>query len=87
MPTGCCPECTYSLQGLTTPRCPECGFALHPRLLTEPGLAVPRPAWERRPRVSRRYAVARTFWDITRHPALFFASVQYPDRLRRAVLW
>jgi len=84
---GQCPECTYSLQGLTTRRCPECGVELHPRLLTEPHLAIPRPAWERRPRVSRTYAFWRTFWDITRHPKQFFASMQYPDRLWRALRW
>jgi len=26
--SGQCPECIYSLHGLTTPRCPECGVDL-----------------------------------------------------------
>lgn len=57
------------------------------RLLTEPELAQPRPAWERRPRVSLVYALWRTLIDVTFHPRRFFDSIQQPNRLRRSLTW
>lgn len=82
-----CPDCTYVLTGLTVPRCPECGLEFHPRLLTEPALARPRPAWERRPRVSRLRAARDTLINVTFRPSSFFASIQQPNRLRRSIYW
>jgi len=84
---GVCPECCYPLTGITEPRCPECGTALDPLLLQNPDLAIPRIAWERRPRVTRRYAVAHTLWEITWRPRRFFSRLQYDDRLLRAIRW
>jgi len=82
-----CPDCTYRLTGLTTPRCPECGLQFDARLLTDPDLARPRPAWERRPHVGLIHAAWRTVIDVTFHPRTFFAGIQQPHRLRRALTW
>ncbi len=32
---GLCEKCAYDLRGLTEPRCPECGTAFDPKLLSE----------------------------------------------------
>lgn len=82
-----CPECTYVLTGLTVPRCPECGLEFPARLLSDPALAVPRPAWERWPRVSLLWAFWDTLVQVTFRPRTFFASIQQPDCLRRSVYW
>jgi hypothetical protein len=82
-----CPDCTYLLTGLSTPRCPECGLQFDVRLLTDPALARPRPAWERRRNVSFVAAVWRTVIDVTFRPAAFFAGIQQSDRLRRSIYW
>jgi len=82
-----CPDCTYPLTGLTTPRCPECGLQFDPRLLTDPDLARPRPAWERRPHIGLFYGAWRTVIDVSFRPGSFFGSIQQPDRLRRAITW
>jgi hypothetical protein len=82
-----CPDCTYLLTALTEARCPECGLRFDARLLSEPSLALPRPTWERRPRVSFPSAIWRTIVDVTFRPRRFFAGIQQPDRLRRAVYW
>ena len=82
-----CPDCTYLLTGLSVPRCPECGLQFDVRLLTDPALARPRPAWERRRHVSFMAAVWRTVIDVTFRPSAFFAGIQQPDRLRRPIYW
>ena len=82
-----CPDCTYMLTGLSEPRCPECGLRFDVRLLTDPSLARPRPAWERRPRVSSLGAVWQMVICITFRPEWFFSGMQQTDRLRRSVYW
>ncbi|MCP4593689.1 MAG: hypothetical protein GY842_23380 [bacterium] len=82
-----CPDCTYLLTGLRTPCCPECGLQFDPRLLEDPSLARPRPAWERRPHVSRLAAIWQTVFQVTFRPGQFFTGIQQPDRLRRSLYW
>lgn len=85
--TGVCPDCCYPISGLPEPRCPECGVEFSPRLLAEPHLAVPRPAWERRRHVLLPRAVLSTCFDLTCRPRRFLSGLAQPDRLGRALLW
>jgi hypothetical protein len=55
-----CPDCGYSLRGLTSDRCPECGFELA-RIRSR----TPRIPWEHRRRIGRMRAFLQTIGFVT----------------------
>lgn len=55
-----CPQCDYNLRGLTSPRCPECGFAVDAVLAGES--VIP---WVRRKHLGFWSAYWRTVWVAT----------------------
>ena len=55
-----CPGCGYSLRGITSERCPECGLAID-----RSSLAVSQIPWAHRRRVGRVRAYWRTVWFCT----------------------
>ena len=59
-----CPACGYSLRGIESDRCPECGFAVD-----RSAAAVSRIPWEHRRRLGRVRAYWRTMWMPSRDVA------------------
>ena len=55
-----CPACGYSLRGITSDRCPECGLAID-----RSALAVSQIPWVHRRRIGRVRAYWRTVWFST----------------------
>jgi hypothetical protein len=56
-----CPSCGYSLRGIDSELCPECGFKVD-----RSAAAVSRIPWEHRRRLGRVRAYWRTMWMSTR---------------------
>ena len=56
-----CPACGYSLRGIESDRCPECGFAID-----RSAAAVSRIPWEHRRRLGLPRAYWRTMWMSSR---------------------
>ncbi len=56
-----CPACGYSLRGIESDRCPECGFAID-----RSAAAVSRIPWEHRRRLGWVRAYWRTMWMSSR---------------------
>ncbi len=83
-----CPECGYSLRGIASARCPECGAAIDWESVTSS--AIP---WMQRKRLGRWRALGRTVWLIMRDPKRVAGAMQHPVRLedapafRRMVVW
>jgi hypothetical protein len=73
-----CPECGYSLRGLTSDRCPECGLLLD---FVESGVSV--IPWERRREIGRMRAYWQTVFQVMFRNKLFcraaYRSVSYRD--------
>ena len=80
-----CPTCGYDLNGLTTPRCPECGLAFQWADLIESRRAGPRWLFER---AARPWAFLQTY-ARTGLPWHFWRRVtrENPVRLGRLVLY
>lgn len=76
-----CPECGYSLRGLTSTRCPECGLDLG--FIESAESLIP---WERRRQIGRFRAYWRTAWLATFRPKRFcraaYQPVSYADAQR-----
>jgi hypothetical protein len=72
-----CPECGYSLRGLTSKRCPECGLRLD--FIESEVSLIP---WERRREIGRFRAYWRTGWLAAFRPKRFcraaYQPVSYP---------
>jgi len=58
-----CPGCGYSLRGIESERCPECGL-----LIDRTGLGESRLPWAHRRTIGRLRAFWRTVWLVTFHP-------------------
>ncbi len=73
-----CPSCGYSLRGIESPRCPECGFELPP-----PGEHSVIP-WSYRARLGRLRALRRTVRLVTFRNREFCAAMLNPVSYRDA---
>jgi len=73
-----CPECGYSLRGLTSERCPECGLKLDFIESDQP--LIP---WERRREIGRMRAYWQTVFQVVFRNKVFcraaYRSVSYRD--------
>ena len=73
-----CPACGYSLRGIDSELCPECGFKVD-----RSGAAVSRIPWEHRRRLGRVRAYWRTLWMPSRAIAAdVVRPVDYRDARR-----
>jgi hypothetical protein len=72
-----CPDCGYSLRGLTSERCPECGLRLN--FIESAVSLIP---WERRRELGRTRAYWQTAWLASFRPKRFcraaYQPVSYP---------
>jgi len=68
-----CPGCGYSLRGITSDNCPECGIAID-----RSAAAVSRIPWEHR----RRIGYVRAYWRT-----LFTSTARIADDMMRPVLY
>jgi len=68
-----CPGCGYDLRGSTSPRCPECAFALE-RLRS----AESQIPWIHRRQIGWLRAYWRTAWMVTFHTRKFCAEAARP---------
>ena len=82
-----CPECGYSLRGLTGDRCPECGEPFLTTQRTFRRWALRRIPWDRRHRTGLIRAYVATFLLILLCPWKAAKGVVIPDRWGRAVRW
>jgi hypothetical protein len=82
-----CPECGYSLRGLTEPRCPECGVDLPSANRSFRRWAVRRIPWDRLQRGSLIMAYLGTLLRILFVPWRSGRDLAVPDRWGRAVRW
>ena len=71
-----CEGCGYSLLGLSTDRCPECGRHFDPTAL--PYARIP---WLHRRRLGRWNAYWKTVWAVTFRPRDFAAELCRPVRI------
>lgn len=73
-----CPECGYSLRGLTSERCPECGLLLD--FIESDASLIP---WERRRAIGRMRAYWQTVFRVIFRNKVFcraaYRSVSYRD--------
>ena len=73
-----CPECGYSLRGLTSDRCPECGLKLD--FIESEVSLIP---WERRREIGRVRAYWQTVFQVMCRNKMFcragYRSVSYRD--------
>jgi hypothetical protein len=74
-----CEGCGYSLVGIVTDRCPECGRSYDPAEL--PFARIP---WLHRRRIGRWRAYGATVWMILRHPRRFALELCRPVRISAA---
>jgi hypothetical protein len=85
-----CEHCGYSLVGITSDRCPECGDFFYPAKL--PPAHIP---WHFRRRIGNVHAYLQTFWMVIRHPVKFVNEMCRPvrcsereaKRFCRATVW
>jgi hypothetical protein len=82
-----CPECGYSLRGLTEDRCPECGEPFPTTQRTFRRWAIRRLPWDRRHRTSLLRAYFTTVFLILFCPWKAARGLVIPDRWGRAVRW
>ena len=82
-----CPECGYSLRGLTELRCPECGAGFPIDIRTSRRWAVRRLPWDRTHRGARLFAYLKSLARVAFMPASAARSVAVPDRWMRCGLW
>lgn len=82
-----CPECEYSLRGLTGARCPECGEPFPTTQRTFRRWALRRIPWDRRHRSSLLRAYFTTVFLIVFCPWKAARGLVIPDRWGRAVRW
>jgi hypothetical protein len=68
-----CPECGYSLRGISSPRCPECGLLLD--FVESDRPLIP---WELRREIGRVRAFRQTVWQVLRRPKVFCRAVYRP---------
>ena len=81
-----CPECGYSLRGLTEPRCPECGVGFPSDSRTFRRWAVRRLPWDRAHR-GGLFAYLRSLARVAFRPASAARSLAIPDRWGRSCVW
>jgi hypothetical protein len=82
-----CPLCEYDLQGLSEPRCPECGYTFEWQDLIDPTRRLHRYVFEHHPERN-----VSSFWQTTSgilRPRRFWRSLQpvQPSNPRRLVLY
>lgn len=82
-----CPECGYSLRGLTGSRCPECGIDFPIPERTFRRWAIRRIAWDRSTRDAPPFAYAKTLAAILVTPWRAARGLAIPDRWGRSVRW
>jgi len=74
-----CPRCDYNLRGLTSDRCPECGWQID---FVRPGAVL--IAWERRREQGALKAFTRTALEAIRRPRFFARAAHAPVSYRHA---
>ena len=74
-----CPACGYSLRGLDSARCPECGETFDPQTVRE--TSIP---WAHRERIGRVRAFVKTCWFAGRRPTRLGREASRPQRYRDA---
>lgn len=74
-----CEGCGYSLLGLYSDRCPECGRTFDPS-----ALPLARVPWLYRARLGRVRAYLQTVWMVLRRPRQFAAEMCRPVRVSPA---
>ena len=82
-----CPECGYSLRGLTESRCPECGMGFPAKSGTFRRWAVRRLAWDRSPRGSPLVAYLKSLASVVCLPARAARGLAVPDRWKCCGYW
>ncbi len=82
-----CPECGYSLRGLTGDRCPECGEPFPTTQRTFRRWATHRIPWDRRHRTSLLRAYFATVFLIVFCPWKAARGLVIPDGWGRAIRW
>jgi len=82
-----CPECGYSLRGLTQPRCPECGVDLPASVRTFRRWAIRRIPWDRLQRGSFIWSYLRTVAVLIVNPVRGARALIVPDRWGRCIRW
>ncbi|HEX8523109.1 MAG TPA: zinc ribbon domain-containing protein [Tepidisphaeraceae bacterium] len=75
-----CPHCGYSLRGITSARCPECGSAIDWDAVTKSTIS-----WIHRKRIGRWKAYVRTAAVAIRDPKQLAAEVRHPVTLADAL--
>jgi hypothetical protein len=71
-----CEGCGYSLVGIMSERCPECGRRIDPN-----ELPLARVPWLYRARIGRVKAYVKTVWAILRNPRGFAKELTRPVRI------
>lgn len=74
-----CPECDYNLRGLTSDRCPECGFPLES--IRRTASLIP---WVYRSRIGWYRAYWRTVWLVMFRTKRFCSEIARPVSSRHA---
>lgn len=82
-----CPECGYSLRGLTQPRCPECGIDFPTTSPTFRRWAVRRLPWDRLKRAGLIRSYLTTILLIFFCPCRAARGAAVPDHWGRAIRW
>jgi hypothetical protein len=77
-----CPGCNYSLRGIDSQRCPECGAVLDWATISRP--IIP---WVHRSQIGRFAAFVRTVWMTIRRPGMLARDAARPVSYREARLF
>lgn len=73
LPDVVCVGCGYSLRGIDSDRCPECGL-----MVDRTRLGESRLPWVHRHRIGRTRAFWRTVWLVTFHPRRLAEEINQP---------
>src|SRR5580765_6099592 len=77
-----CPACGYSLRGIASERCPECGLSIDRATISRS--IIP---WSHREHIGRVNALLKTIHLGTRRPSALAKQASRPVRFRDAQLF